>query len=65
MAGAESPGFSAIIMLCDSVACPALPGEGEPAPAIDGTRPQDLAPAGCAIPGALNIVMVSPLRGHR
>ena len=70
MAGAESSDFSAIIMLCDSVACP----EGKlyiqlslwlPAQPTDGARPQDLPPAGRAIPGGLNMVMASPLQGHR
>ena len=111
MAGAESSDFSAVIMLCDSVACPegklyiqgggwqilqsdrypvriprigmavivtvpfvrtnerhelslsfrngegrylsagGAAGRGEPAQPIDGARPQDLPPAGRAIPG--------------
>ena len=132
MAGAESPDFSAIIMLCDSVACPegklyiqgggwqtlqsdrypvriprigvavivTVPyartnerhelslsfrnGEGRDLPVGGASpaakpgepvyasqsffnidRPQDQSPAGCAIPGGLNMVIASPLRGHR
>jgi hypothetical protein len=121
MAGAESPDFSAIIMLCDSVALQsdrypvriprigvavivtvpyartserhelslsfrngegrylpvggaypaAMPGSppGEPVYAsqrfFNIARPQDLPPARRAIPGELNMVMASPLQGHR
>ena len=88
MAGAESSDFSAIIMLCDSVACPeghpvaALQSDARPDPgigvavivtvpyaraeraprAIDGPG---TVPGRARHPGGLNMVMASPLQGHR
>ena len=97
MAGAESPDFSAIIMLCDSVALQSdrypvrIPRigvavivtvpyartserhelslsfrNGEASQSFFNIdRPQDLPPARRAIPVGLNMVMASPLQGHR